>query len=60
MLFYQIKLHCYVVVELKAVAFEPEFAGKLNFYVNAVNDLMKTDADNVASLVCGLDMYSIQ
>ena len=54
MLFYQIKLHCYVVVELKAVAFEPEFAGKLNFYVNAVNDLMKTDADNptIGLLIC--------
>lgn len=36
MLFYHIKLRCFVV-ELKAVSFEPEFAGKLNFYVNAVN-----------------------
>ena len=54
MLFYHIKLRCYVVVELKAVAFEPEFAGKLNFYVNAVNDLMKTDADNptIGLLIC--------
>lgn len=40
MLFYHIRLKCYVVVELKAVSFEPEFAGKLNFYVNAVNDLI--------------------
>ena len=31
LLFYHVKLHCYVVVELKAVAFKPEFAGKLNF-----------------------------
>lgn len=54
MLFYHIKLRCYVVVELKAVAFDPEFAGKLNFYVNAVNDLMKTDADNptIGLLIC--------
>lgn len=54
MLFYHIKLRCYVVVELKAVAFEPEFAGKLNFYVNAVNDLMKTDTDNptIGLLIC--------
>ena len=46
MLFYHIKLRCYVVVELKAVSFEPEFAGKLNFYVNAVNELMKLESDN--------------
>lgn len=54
MLFYHIKLRCYVVVELKAVAFEPEFAGKLNFYVNAVNELVKTDADNptIGLLIC--------
>lgn len=54
MLFYHIKLRCYVVVKLKAVAFELEFAGKLNFYVNAVNDLMKTDADNptIGLLIC--------
>ena len=40
--------------ELKAVAFEPEFAGKLNFYVNAVNELVKTDADNptIGLLIC--------
>jgi len=54
MLFYHIKLRCYVVVELKAVSFEPEFAGKLNFYVNAVNQLMKTDDDNptIGLLIC--------
>jgi predicted nuclease of restriction endonuclease-like (RecB) superfamily len=54
MLFYHIKLRCYVVVELKAVSFEPEFAGKLNFYVNAVNELMKTDSDNptIGLLIC--------
>lgn len=42
MLFYHIHLRCYVVIELKASSFEPEFAGKLNFYVNAVNELIKT------------------
>ena len=54
MLFYHIKLRCYVVVELKAVSFEPEFDGKLNFYVNAVNQLMKTDDDNptIGLLIC--------
>ena len=46
MLFYHIRLKCYVVVELKAVSFEPEFAGKLNFYVNAVNELIRTPDEN--------------
>ena len=41
MLFYHTKLHCYIVVELKVVPFEPEFVGKLNFYVNAVDNLIK-------------------
>lgn len=54
MLFYHIRLRCYVVVELKAKAFEPEFAGKLNFYVNAVDDLMKGEDDNptIGLLIC--------
>lgn len=54
MLFYHIKLCCYVVIELKAVSFEPEFAGKLNFYVNAVNELMKSESDNpiIGLLIC--------
>lgn len=54
MLFYHIKLRCYIVVELKAVSFEPEFAGKLNFYVNAVNELMKSESDNptIGLLIC--------
>ena len=54
MLFYHIKLRCYIVVELKAVSFEPEFAGKLNFYVNAVNQLMKRGDDNptIGLLIC--------
>ena len=54
MLFYHIKLRCYVVVELKVVPFEPEFAGKLNFYVNAVNELLRSPADNpsIGLLIC--------
>lgn len=54
MLFYHIKLKCYVVVELKVVSFDPEFAGKLNFYVNAVNELIKTESDNptIGLLIC--------
>jgi len=54
MLFYHIRLKCYVVVELKAVSFEPEFAGKLNFYVNAVNELIRTPDENptIGLLIC--------
>lgn len=54
MLFYHIKLRCYVVVELKVTAFDPEFAGKLNFYVNAVNELIKTENENptIGLLIC--------
>lgn len=54
MLFYHIHLRSYVVCELKARAFEPEFAGKLNFYVNAVDELLKTENDNptIGLLIC--------
>lgn len=54
MLFYHVKLKAYVVVELKAVPFEPEFAGKLNFYVNAVDELLKAPDDNptIGLLIC--------
>ena len=54
MLFYHISLRCYVVVELKAKPFEPEFAGKLNFYVNAVDKLIRSEKDNptIGLLIC--------
>lgn len=54
LLFYHIRLHCYVVCELKARPFEPEFAGKLNFYVNAVDELLKQGEDNptIGLLIC--------
>ena len=54
MLFYHIHLKCYVVIELKAASFEPEFAGKLNFYVNAVNELIRTPDENptIGLLIC--------
>ncbi|MBR4155902.1 MAG: DUF1016 family protein [Bacteroidales bacterium] len=60
LLFYHIRLRCYVVCELKAKPFEPEFAGKLNYYVNAVDELMKSDDDNptIGLLVCS-DMNNI-
>lgn len=46
LLFYHVSLHCYVVVELKTVEFEPEFAGKMNFYLGAVDRLLKKENDN--------------
>ncbi len=54
LLFYHIYLRCYVVVELKAVMFEPEFAGKLNYYVAAVDEAIKQETDNptIGLLIC--------
>lgn len=54
LLFYHVRLHCYVVVELKTEKFKPEFAGKLNFYVTAVNKNMKSEQDNqtIGILIC--------
>ena len=46
LLFYHLKLKCYFVIELKNVEFKPEFAGKLNFYLSAVDDLVKSETDN--------------
>jgi predicted nuclease of restriction endonuclease-like (RecB) superfamily len=54
LLFYHIKLKCYVVIELKNTKFIPEYAGKLNFYLSAVDSLLKTDSDNptIGMLLC--------
>ena len=54
MLFYHIRLRCYVVIELKVVEFMPEFAGKLNFYVSAVNRLLRQPDENptIGLLIC--------
>jgi len=54
LLFYNTKLRCYFVIELKTGKFKPEFAGKLNFYLSAVDDLLKTKGDNpsVGILLC--------
>jgi predicted nuclease of restriction endonuclease-like (RecB) superfamily len=48
LLFYHLKLRCYVVIELKTGKFKPEYAGKLNFYLSAVDDLLKGDGDNAS------------
>jgi len=54
LILYNIKLHAFVVVELKATPFEPEYAGQLNFYVNVVNDKMRGEHDNktIGLLLC--------
>ena len=55
LLFYHTRLHCYVVIELKIGAFIPEYAGKLNFYLSAVDDLMRSgaaDQPSIGILLC--------
>lgn len=54
LLFYHVRLHAYVVIELKTVKFKPEFAGKLNFYISAVDSVLKTEHDNptIGILIC--------
>jgi predicted nuclease of restriction endonuclease-like (RecB) superfamily len=54
LLFYNIRLKCYVVIELKNTKFIPEYAGKLNFYLSAVDSLVKQSDDNatIGILLC--------
>lgn len=54
LLFYHLKLRCFVVVELKAVAFDPSFVGKLNLYLSAVDDVMRhsDDKPTIGLLLC--------
>ena len=54
MLFYNLHLRCFTVVEFKATKFKPEHAGQLNFYLSAVDDLMKHGSDNptIGLLLC--------
>ena len=54
LLFYHLKLHCYVVIELKSGPFKPEYAGKLNFYLTAVDDMLRTEDDHpsIGLLLC--------
>lgn len=46
LLFYNIKLHCYFAVDLKTGEFKPEYAGKMNFYLSVLDDIVKSDMDN--------------
>jgi len=54
MLFYHLELRCYVVIELKRGAFKPEYAGKMNFYLNVVDDKLKHETDNqsIGMILC--------
>ncbi|MDD2942422.1 MAG: PDDEXK nuclease domain-containing protein [bacterium] len=54
LLFYHTRLHCYVVIELKTGEFEPEYAGKLNFYLKAVDEQLRGDRDErtIGILLC--------
>lgn len=63
LLFYHTRLKAHVVVELKVVPFEPEFVGKLNFYVNAVDDVLRAPDDNptIGLLICaGMDATEVR
>ena len=53
-LMYHLKLHCYVVIELKATEFKPEFVSKLNFYISAVDEYIKSNEDKptIGLLLC--------
>lgn len=46
LLFYHTRLHCYVIIDLKMGEFEPEYSGKMNFYISAVNKTVCTEGDN--------------
>ena len=54
LLFYHLKLRCYVVIELKAVPFEPAFVGQINLYLSAVDDLLRhpKDKPTIGLLLC--------
>ncbi|MBV2146037.1 MAG: DUF1016 family protein [Wolbachia endosymbiont of Pissodes strobi] len=54
LLFYHLKLRCFVVIELKDKDFKPEYAGKMNFYLSAVDDLLKheTDQPSIGLILC--------
>ena len=54
LLFYHLRLHAYIVIELKTGSFKPEWAGKLNFYLSAVDDLIRTapDGPTIGLLLC--------
>lgn len=46
LLFYHLKLRCFVVIDLKMTSFKPEYAGKMNFYLSAVDDMLRHPDDS--------------
>jgi hypothetical protein len=63
LLFYHVKLRAYIIIELKTTEFEPEFIGKLNFYISAINELIKEEHDNptIGILLCkNKDDYEVE
>lgn len=54
LLFYHVQLRCYIVIDLKMTEFEPEFTGKMNFYVSAVDDLLRhpQDQPTIGLILC--------
>ena len=54
LLFYHLKLRCFVVIDLKVGPFRPDYAGKMNFYCNAIDDLLKhgTDQPTIGLILC--------
>ena len=54
LLFYHLKLRSYVVIDLKATAFKPEYAGKMNFYLSAIDDLLRhpDDKPSIGIILC--------
>lgn len=54
LLFYHLKLRCYFVLDLKATKFRPEYAGKINFYLSAADDLLRhpDDGPSIGLILC--------
>ena len=54
LLFYHLQLRCYVVIEIKAGKFKPEYAGKMNFYLTAVDNIKRHDDDqpSIGIILC--------
>ncbi len=54
LLFYHLKLRSYVVIELKTTKFQPEYAGKMNFYLSAIDDLLRhpDDQPSIGIILC--------
>jgi predicted nuclease of restriction endonuclease-like (RecB) superfamily len=54
LLFYHLQLRCYIVIELKTTPFKPEYAGKMNFYLSAVGDLLRhpDDQPSIGIILC--------